>query len=178
MKKRVFLDVDGVINDFLGNFLRLIKKTDYIPTHWNFFQDLGYTEKDFWGIIDAEGETFWADCDPYPWKDEVLKLVDNYDKHYDIFFLSSPAQMPQGWSGRKKWLMRHAPKYPMILTNHKYPLAQPGTLLIDDSDKNYKLFTEEGGEAFLFPQPWNASFHSTDRRLSLLEERLRIFSSS
>jgi 5'(3')-deoxyribonucleotidase len=43
----------------------------------------------------------------------------------------------------------------VVFTSHKELLADDDSCLIDDDEKNIKAFREAGGNALLFPQPWN-----------------------
>ena len=50
-----------------------------------------------------------------------------------------------------------------MIGTQKYLLAKPDVVLIDDQHKNIDLFREHGGQAILFPQPWNENYAITDR---------------
>ena len=52
-------------------------------------------------------------------------------------------------------------------------MAKSGYVLIDDSQDNYDNYTQKGGRAILFPQPWNNNAHLIGDRLGYLQKELK-----
>jgi hypothetical protein len=115
------------------------------------------TEDEFWLPIHNGTEKFWEDLEPYPWTQDLLKIVRKADP--DFFICTKPSTCPASLAGKMSWLQRHVSPVikNYIMAPQKWPLAQPGRLLIDDSDENCQGFAEHGGSVLLFPRPWNAS---------------------
>lgn len=171
--KTLYLDVDGVLANFVGGFLKLIEREDYTVEKFGFYEDLGMTTYTFWQIIDEQGEKFWRNLKPYPWKDQLLKEVRAFKrKGNEVFICTSPSRHPSSWSGKKFWLDMHAPGLPIFMCNAKHKLAKEGALLVDDHDKNCEDFEEGGGRSLLFPQTWNGNRLMLKDRVNLVKEFL------
>ena len=54
-----------------------------------------------------------------------------------------------------EWADRYFPGVPIILAKEKQLCAGPKTILIDDYDKNVRLFKKAGGEAFYWPNGYS-----------------------
>ena len=54
----------------------------------------------------------------------------------------------------------------------KWICARPDQLLIDDNDGNVESFRERGGQAILFPQPWNLNHRLCGDRMGYLSDEL------
>ena len=124
VNKKIFLDMDGVLVDY----------------------QKGIKEHSL-----EKPKEFWKYLPPTKEFEQILSIVENYLNPSDIYVLSSPALYPECFSGKATWIRDHMPKYlpRLILTSHKYLLANPRTLLIDDHDKNTELFKQHKGKAFL-----------------------------
>lgn len=160
---RIYLDMDGVLVDFVGRACEVHGKSVSDVTSWDFFADAwGMTADEFWSKINAEGRAFWADLDPLPWADELLELVTRYDPEFTI--CTMPSRDPECLAGKGDWLARKlgASFDRCIYARVKSDFAKPGRILIDDSDANItgsdKVlgWIPAGGHGVLFPQPWNA----------------------
>jgi hypothetical protein len=171
----VFLDMDGVIADFVSEALAVHETTlqDFLPKwpkgEWRFDRILcegcENPEDVFWYKIDAESNHssnlkhgrggFWERINPYPWLPELLSVCQSLTDSLSL--LSTPSRSPHSYSGKRRWCDKYAPDIKLILTDQKHLLAAPGRLLIDDSDKNCDAFRAAGGSAILFPQHWNSN---------------------
>jgi len=153
----IFLDLDGCCCDFVGAACREHgRNTDDVDC-WNFFEKWGIDEDQFWEPINAAGREFWANLEPFEWFDELHSVVRKYDK--DFFVLTKPSRQASCLAGKLDWIHRHFGNgfRNYIFSPNKTPLAQPGRVLIDDSDENCEGFVQAGGHAILFPQPWNCN---------------------
>lgn len=168
-----FLDLDGVLADFLGAAFRLHKITldPYPPGVWDFFPHAGIAEADFYAPLD---ESFWAGL---PWTQDgrqILAAVEETFGVANVCLLSSPTLHPGSLSGKYRWISEHLPQYQrrFLLGPPKHLLAQPGTVLVDDSDANVGRFRKEGGEAVLVPRAWNVLHAWRDSAVSEVRQRL------
>ena len=153
-----FIDLDGVLVDFVGEFLRRHKALGGQEVHessvdrWAIHEVLGIHETTMWSRLEDEG--FWASLELYPWSRELLFACQSLGGQVAI--LSSPGHCPSTASGKMRWAAKHLPGVPLILAHRKDLIAGPGRVLIDDSDDNCASWTRAGGRAVLFPQWWNA----------------------
>lgn len=153
---KVFLDIDGVLADFVVGANRLFGKDGYVPTKWNYFTEWGMTESDFWGDIEREGADFWGKLPKTQECDRILALVESLFPRESICLLSACAS-----AGRKEWIGKHLPDYRdrYLLGPAKQFVARPNVVLVDDADHNVNAFSQHGGHAILVPRPWNRNFY-------------------
>lgn len=157
----VFLDMDGVIVDFVQAALDVHHRRDLTPediTEYDMAGIMGLTEKEFWALIDAAGPPFWRDMPVYPWFEPLMAHLKRVAEK--IIFVTTPGWHHASLLGKKYWLNEHFGHRfrDYILTSHKHYLAgTPRSVLIDDSPHNVKAFEEAGGAAVLFPRPWNGT---------------------
>jgi len=148
----VFIDMDGVIVDFVGGLEEWYNIDLSHHDQFNFdYEKIGMTADEFWGGLT---DKFWVDLPFTPWAYELLQ----YLKQYKPILLSSPARYNAG--GKQKWIARNLPEYfhshRYILGHRKWAAAGPGKILIDDHDKNCLEWAEHGGWPVLFPRRWNS----------------------
>lgn len=167
--KRVLLDMDCVLVDFVGGVARRWGMTTselhqhWEPGVWDIVPPLAravrqrngksaevLTEDRFWAMLDRS-EMFWARLEPCPWLKELVALVKSITDDWHI--ISAPSKCQSSYSGKVKWLKSHF-GYSFdrfALTPHKHIFAQPDVLLIDDRDSNVEGFVEAGGDGIVFP---------------------------
>jgi hypothetical protein len=155
VKPTIFLDLDGVLADFVGG-ARKRHRCDAPVTRWDFFGDWNLTPEQFWmPLADAE---FWAGLDKTPECDAVVRLAE---QHFGdrVAILSSPAKTPGCDDGKRAWVAKHLPGYVdrTFLGTAKHLVAHTRAVLLDDSDDNCRRFADAGGQYLLMPRPWNAN---------------------
>lgn len=158
MKYKIFLDLDGVCVDFVSAVYKTMGRDDLIGT-WDkgaktISEAINVPYDKIWKKVDAQGSDFWRNLEPFPWYD---KFYEELKKLAPVVFCTSPSWDAESLNGKKYWLEdRYGRDFrDFIITNQKYHVAKPNSILIDDNEKNYKEFLEEGGRPLLFPQPWN-----------------------
>lgn len=166
----IFLDMDGVVSDFISASLRLHARLDALdawpPGERDIPKVIGVSKGLFWKVIDAQGGDFWASLAPFPWMAELIALVREFGP---LTVLTAPSLSPSCVEGKVRWLYEHFPKEngkrftDFLIGPRKDLLAQLGRVLIDDADANVEAFRAAGGQAILFPQPWNRNFAIHDR---------------
>ena len=174
--KRIFLDVDDVLVDFtLAVLSQLtgykIGPVDFKP-EWGFDIARAYNElsrpfeihispEQFWAKIPME---FWATRKKTEECDEIIRSSSELVGRQNVFLLTAPINDPECGSGKMELIRDIFPEFwndrRYIIAPPKYVCAQPGSLLIDDSDRNVDAFREAGGIAVLFPRPWNSAHAS------------------
>lgn len=162
---RILLDLDDVLADFAGAAAKAHGyEVDHVkqlrrPGVWGDLAAYGCETNDqFWKPIHDHqyGEDFfWENIDPLPWYDELIELVT--DTTSDWFIVTSPSRSPLSCSGKIAWCHKWVGTQfdRCIPTRHKYVLANPNTVLIDDRDSNCEEFREHGGNAITFPSIGN-----------------------
>lgn len=169
----IFLDMDGVLVNWHAGVEKVlgIKFTDEQLKERQIENTLDLGLIAFWKAID-DSDRFWEDLEPYPWWSE---LWEKCSSHCPTYILSKPHYLsPSSSSGKARWLKRMlGPEFEdFIFTKHKHLCANPNALLIDDHQKMVDNFIKHGGNALLFPQPWNSASESIEDFLTKLSERL------
>ena len=155
---RIYLDIDGVLADFVGATAKLHDFDPAVVTQWDYYPLIGMKESTFWDGVRDAGKHFWKYIQPYGWMSE---LFDECRRRGQVTLLTAPpprtdcrAAMVQGridWI--HYWFGDDFRDY--FVGCRKELLAAPDTVLIDDSDSNCLKFAAAGGRTILFPQPWN-----------------------
>lgn len=165
-----FLDLDGVIVDFIGYLIEkfegdrnlLINGEKYplpFPLDYYVPEHNRHRIHTDWRIDD------WISMQKLPWADELMSYLEFTFGRDNIYFCSSPGVPGTHWFdisavGKGKWLSRHFPQYTerLILTKNKESLASPDKLLIDDTESVFTSFIAGHGAAILFPNYWNTHY--------------------
>jgi 5'(3')-deoxyribonucleotidase len=175
------VDMDGVLVDMYGGIIK-----HFAPDKMHRLKDwplglddvasvIGWDAETLWTSIDKLGADFWANMPEYSWSH---RLWDMCNKYGDTYILSSPRAESADTcaAGKIRWLQKFTgdKKFrKFILTNAKFACAKPGSVLIDDWNKQCLSFTEAGGRAILFPQRWNGFAMSDEERLQTVEAHLK-----
>lgn len=157
MHKPILLDMDGVLADFVGGALKAhgIERFNSLhwPPQWDMATELGISDDEFWAPIHDGGAEFWRQLEPLPWAQE---LWDGCAALGSITISTSPSRDYESRKGKLDWLAQHFDaNVGCYFGRDKWLMARHG-ILIDDSDANVQRFCEKGGQAVLFPRPWNA----------------------
>ena len=163
----IYLDMDGPLADFVNTALFRFVNSEAVVAHmistWpagsgldGLYAMLGITQDEFWNEINQGGIDLWRNLLKHLWADELISLAEHFG---DVLILSSPARGGNSASGKLLWLADKLPSYSrrFILTPKKFKhlLARPNDILIDDDPKTCGKWHNKGGEAILFPRPWN-----------------------
>jgi 5'(3')-deoxyribonucleotidase len=159
MRKRTFIDLDGVVANWEKSAMVILGANEekYIPLlkEGNSLRDYFPNQ---WEVLDSKTEEFWLGLEKLPWADELIELALKYG---DVAFLTSGGNVYERTNGvadaakgKTIWVDRHFSKYgiPLIITKHKNFCAYPNSILIDDTLKNIEKFEEGGGTGYHFPQ--------------------------
>jgi len=173
---KVFLDMDGVIVDFMNGAHEFhgIKYDPYpYPVNtWGFVKYTGMTDFDFWDPLDSE---FWENLNWTPDGLEIFNTVRRVCPLSDMALLSAPNMNIESTTGKIAWIRREIPQLMKrtIITNAKEMCAHPNALLIDDADHNVDLWRANGGVAILVPRIWNSRHAEADNTVEILRKEIR-----
>lgn len=160
----IFLDMDGVLADFVQAALRVHFGTGWFAVFrawpkgvYETYDHMGITVDQFWAKINLCGADFWADLPIFQWTDWLIKACQALGT---VCVLSSPSRHPDCVQGKLRWIKRvfgeKFRNYIFAPKQHKYLLAAPGRYLVEDSEQNAAEFVAaRGSGAVIIPQPWN-----------------------
>lgn len=172
---RCFLDVDGVLADFVGGIHRKlgidfdVHQWPYAkgPDGWNFHDELGIT---FMGMSELCDFDFWRTLRWMHDGHDILRIVLEFFDPKQITLLTAPMPNVMSASGKIAWIKQHLPEYERqvgVWTDSKAILAQvPDSILIDDGSCNIRDWRAAGGKAVLVPRPWN-DWHERSQEAAL-----------
>ena len=158
---RIFLDLDGVLADWLSPAVRAHgRDPDEVLAAWpastyDLAKVLGVSTNALWKPIHAQGAAFWEQLEPYPW---VHDMVRGCQEFAPTTILTSPSLDPMAAAGKVAWMQRVLGRdfRDFLIGPDKPSCARPGAVLIDDRDSGCEDFIAAGGNAVVFPQPWNS----------------------
>jgi 5'-nucleotidase len=174
MRKRVLIDMDGVLADFehaLYSRFPDVKdlndtdgKADHLRTELGVTLDRDKSTKsqmiDF--LITNKYRDIFEDLRPIPGAVEAFKFLC---QHYEVFILSTPMWiLPESYTAKRKWVEHWLgdAAYKKLILSHNKSIVQ-GDYLIDDRIKNG--VAEFPGEHIHFGQP---EFPNWDKVLEYL----------
>ena len=173
--KYIYLDMDGVIVNFIGGVIVIMGEPLHPMDCWDFGKWWGVKEETMWRIIQPirntnEARSFWTGLQMYDWGYSLIDELEQFN--LEIILTTTPSKSSDSLSGKMDWIGGRLPQFSrsFIMTPCKEVLSKKG-ILIDDSDANIEEFRERGGSAILFPQPWNKN-RKQDGRVNYVTEQL------
>lgn len=146
MLKTIYLDMDGVLDDF-------DKRADELEL-WR--EDI---HKIDWKKLNAIGSKFWVEIEPFENGLQMYhKLLELCQEHSISLKILSAGPGSKCRLGKIEWLNKYCPEIPIeniIIKNkgiEKDQEATPDSILIDDVEKNIIAFKEAGGNVFHYKQ--------------------------
>lgn len=166
---RIFLDLDGVITDLIKSIMIKYNIKKWPKGNYGIASILNISEQALWRSLTVD---FWANLD---FTSEGRDLLFNLAA-YDTFFVTTPVPVSksihgsiQSIVGKYLWLNKYARSWmtqeKVIFTLRKKLLAKENHVLIDDNNRNCRMFTKAGGHSILFPQIWNNNINFIDNKL-------------
>lgn len=152
---RVALDLDGVLVNLTQGLLRAhgLDESRWPEVRtWEMLGECGLptSREELWAP--AGWPYFWEHLEPTPWCREICQAL-----LCTPMVVSAPLGQHYGacCEGKRRWVQRVLGHDRLVLTDHKWLLAHPDLLLVDDSPKQFHAWRNHGGPAVLWPQPWN-----------------------
>jgi len=177
--KKIFLDLDGVLVDFIGGMLEWFNINPDVyykntpPGHWKITPrkhlKLNMSKEVFWANLTYE---FWSNLKPTSYMTAILNELDQLE----MAILT--ASNINAASGKLFWVKKHLPSIwkdgKILICRNKSVCANRNAILIDDCDKNIDNFIKAGGQAILFPQRWNRLHRYRHDPICYLREQLEL----
>lgn len=177
--RRILLDMDGVIADFVQGAADLwhmpnqyregaVVPGTFLTTFWGMDQDK------FWRGIAKAGDLFWQNLPRTPEAKAIVNLCCSRVGVENVAILTSPTRDPGCIEGKRAWMVQNFPELAgrMIFTTSKEFLACPQNILVDDQDNNFSRFIAAGGRAVMVPRMWNRLHGCRDRVLECVRTAL------
>jgi len=163
-----YLDVDGVLVDFIGGLHRALKipfdysNYPYESGRWDILSDIASRAKVSLGYLNLLCSThFWESLLWTADGKEILELVERSFGEENVYLLTTPMPNTQSWTGKYLWVENHLPRYKERTVITKVPksmFASENRVLLDDRDQNVDEFIAAGGDAILVPSLLNRLF--------------------
>ena len=173
MIKTVYLDLDGVLVDFVSGInkcMGISENTVASIRNWWEKYDIPFEQVNSYCTID-----FWQNLAWLSNGKEILSAVLDKFSQPNIFLLTTPMPNSGSWTGKFKWVQKHLPlftKQLIITMAPKALFAGSDILLIDDYDKNIEEFITAGGKGCLVPRSSNKFHFCTNRTVEVVKEFL------
>jgi 5'(3')-deoxyribonucleotidase len=182
MLNAIYLDLDGVLVDFLGGLAKVAGvDADRMraSTHWWAVNDIiseswgrPFEEEDFLALLEKGGHDMWANLEKFPWCDELYQMCKSYAP---TVIMTKPGAHPSSASGKMEWIQKNLPDVERFaITPCKHHMSHPGAILIDDNPVGCEKFAQHGGSVYCFPQPWNTEDWESRDRLAEIREHLEL----
>lgn len=155
MKRTAYLDLDGVLVDFVrGAFNWHRNHLVYQTAPWNLWDAMGLSAEEFWTPL---GYGFWSTL---TWMPDGPRILEDVERIFGdrVLLVSSPRLTDGCMDGKRDWVKNNLPtkwRRRLCLVNDKQLLAHPNAVLIDDSDHNLEVFEKAGGKVQRVARPWN-----------------------
>jgi len=179
---RLFLDMDGVIADFVGAALRThnaigLYEKGRAQNCDDIAKLLGISQKDFWGKLDEDPQ-FWYSLRPTHDAEQLVEFAEDLVGREHVAILTSPAQSEHCVPGKRAFIARHFPQFSQRIifcpSATKCFVAGPQRVLVDDKESNVEEFRRAGGIGVLVPREWNRLYRKSPQFvLRSMEEQLR-----
>lgn len=161
MKKRIALDIDGVLANFNYSFgKKMGKNPENDITNWYY----SYKVQDEFPKI-KEDKDFWINMPTYFDYKEIGFEPYCYITHRPI-----PVKWTQEWIENQRYAC--APVYSVVHTEEKVPIAKKLgiEIMVEDKFENFINFNDNGILCFLITRPWNEKFDVGHLRIKKLND--------
>ena len=155
-KYKIYCDMDGVLTDFSGDFMKLAKQIgeidiserDDVPNNAAARYEKQHGSEAFWKVVEHGGVKFWSDMSWHPGGKKLWSYISNFDTE----ILSAPSKrvLQDCIKGKKMWISRlGSPKIHFRSKDKKREFANKNSILIDDLKSNIKDWNASGGVGIL-----------------------------
>lgn len=179
-----FLDMDGVLVNFVGGLCKALGMKTYSYYEYSFTKNYF----DFWKEIDGvtdkiyretiSRKEFWSNLKWMHDGNDIYELIVEKFGFENVFLLTGididDVDVEQAVAGKMEWIKNG----PTELIDHvifakcsKGCISGPNKILIDDKEKNVVDWMMDGPN-FLVPRPWNSGYKNCGSSVDKLKEFL------
>lgn len=161
---RIAVDIDGVVAEFAepcNAWLASALGVERVPiVRWDWYYDYGHPMgsrvwKKFWEF--ASDTEFFNNLPIIPGAKQGVDAL--LDQGHDVRFVT--ARDPHNYGRQtREWLSRHRLPVDVVHTERKHDWVDKFDLLVDDAPHHLRAWRREGGNAYVFKQPWNRELAS------------------
>ncbi len=150
MKKRLIIDMDGVLADVYKQFIALEEKESGIKIPVETLKGKEEYQAFKNGRKHVNSKGFFRNA---PLMEGCVEALEKLNKAYDMFIVSAAMEFPASLPEKYDWLKEHFPfiGWQQIVFCGSKTVIQ-GDIMIDDHYKNLDSFK---GQTILFTQPHN-----------------------
>lgn len=149
MNKKIYVDMDGTIVDFVSK----VNELDF----WR----KDKPEKVDWKKVKKLGTSFWTEMEWMPGAKDAFTQLFNWHKEGSIeLYILSSIDFEDGREGKKLWI-KEKTDFPLenaifcVEPEDKAEYASSDSWLIDDRKKSLDPFKDSGGNSIEFTGDWN-----------------------
>ena len=156
----VLIDMDGVVADWVGSLLNLVKERLGINYLHKDIRDYNIRHLDLPDEVftwPAE-EGFWYNLEVLPEAKEFMKQIKLVTSDW-YFFTATGRSYARAAYEKRQWLRKHfkISYTKVVICDDKPGFIRPGDILLDDKHENVINSIKKGAHGFLIKQPWNES---------------------
>lgn len=152
LKYTIYCDMDGVLTDFSGDFVKLAKqlgegdvseRTD-VPNNAAARYEKAHGTEAFWEVVRKGGLKFWSDMTWNPGGKKLWKYISRHN----VEILSAPSKrvLETCIKGKRMWISRlGSPTIHFRSKDKKREFANKNAILIDDLKSNISDWNASGG---------------------------------
>lgn len=138
----LYVDMDGVLVDFVKSFARISDDNSLKHPH-DYHSKYGDA---FWDLLKEQDIDFWKTMD---WMSDGKHLW-SFVKYKNPIILSTPVTGHKpSYDGKKFWVKQHLGNIETILSDRKEQYATSNSILIDDMERNISRWNAAGGIGIL-----------------------------
>lgn len=152
-KYTIYCDMDGVLTNFSGDFIKLAKsisdnnleeiRTD-VPNNAAAKYEKTFGTEAFWDVVKHGGLKFWSDMSWNPGGQKLWKYISQYN--VEILTAPSKRVYDDCVKGKKMWIKRLGnPPIHVRSKEKKKEFAGKNKILIDDLKSNISDWNASGG---------------------------------
>lgn len=175
---RIFLDMDGVLADFMKSALELHGYPTLFDEPrskgvWDTASLLGISAREFWKPIDSK-EDFWSTISKTTEADELVALAEKEAGRENVCILTAPSKDAKCFLGKQVWIDRYYPQFSrrVIFATAKGFISGDDKILIDDKESNIADWEAGSGYGILVPRPWNHEHAHETAALGRIQDHL------
>jgi len=155
----IYCDMDGVLTDFSGDFMKYAKlndkndldERDDVPNNAAARYEKKHGSVAFWKVVESGGVKFWSDMSWNPGGKKLWNFISKYNP--EILTAPSKKVYEDCVKGKRMWISRLGnPKMHIRSKEKKKEFAGKNKILIDDLKSNIKEWNASGGIGILHKQ--------------------------